>query len=1212
MNTSHSYLYKKTRAIIALILIFSLSIQSCNISIEPGHNMKNSSVMQKLREKTKVSADSQPEILAYRSVVEDIDLVKHVANYIECNMNPLLVEKLQKLIYQTKIESTPTITAAANSISLLVAADHKFSEDDKKSMSQSREMRAIARLAIEQWRKTKANVIQDDKISWKLPPTHDFINHSYGFVETQMSQMSKFLSDIESQKLQQDPNIFQVPTHNANFVGREEELIKIKKSLSENKILCIVGSGGLGKTELATEYLSRSEYEKIIWLFAEYGQLFSQIQTYMHRVYGIAPGTLKQEELLPIFYNKLGDNACIVIDNAENLESISEFSPKNQQFDILITSRYKSWDFTMIDLGSFSAEDTYKYVHKVLGDEREILEKDSQELHNLVDGLPLAVVQAAAYIKQKGSITLLDYCKLFTEKSEEALKSGDPENPTVSTTLTIALDDIRKKDLYVDEIMNIASYLSSDNITTQLLSNFFLLQGLLSNSFAILNGLNKTINLLVTYSIFSTSDKSFKFHRLSQSVMRMIHRKRNVFDNNFEKATNWLLPQLKYNEIDLQDVARVSPLVPHGLAMCEIEGVEEKYWEKVWLMYMYSGNHQLSAIQNAQQGKFCFEKASIIAGKNCGLDHPNTVTAMESLGDSYCSLGDHKISKGILDDVLIIIEKNLGPYHPRTGIALTNLGRVHISLGNFEKAKDFLERALIIKEKSIDRDEIVLTNLAIVYRNLGNFKKAKDLLEKVLVIHENTFGLHHPKTGNTLDNLGGVYISLKDFKKAKDTLERALIINEKNFGPDHPNTGMTLTNLGGVHIKLGNSEKARDLLERALSIHEKNFGPDHPNIVMTLTSLGGAHIKLRNFEKAKDLLDHALIITEKIFGPDHPTTGMVLENLGNAHMNLYNFEKAKDFLERALIINKEKFGLYHPNTESNLTNLCIVHKNLGNLQREQELLAHVLVINEKQFGLEHANTEIILTDLGIVHSNLGNFEEAKDLLERILIINKKNFGQHHTNTGIALANLGKTYQSLGDLKKAFELFEQAYRIFFNFPGFGVNHPYTKSTRKSLENINNSVYNEFLNGISILKIVTTYNSKHRNEKCHILTEKLYRIFLKFYGPDHQYTKAALHQLQLAIGNNHLVSKKEKQEYKNLENNKNIIQNMEESFVIIGSKKIPSEWIEQIADMHEDSFGSVTQRIEQLHANLPTEYTEVVDSAHETGDISVLESMLYSDN
>ena len=87
----------------------------------------------------------------------------------------------------------------------------------------------------------------------------------------------------------------------------------------KKNIICLIGSGGMGKSQIATEYMSRSKYHSKIWLHGENKLLTFQIQTYLEKAHNIETKNIKShDDLMRKFYESLGASSLVVIDNVEN------------------------------------------------------------------------------------------------------------------------------------------------------------------------------------------------------------------------------------------------------------------------------------------------------------------------------------------------------------------------------------------------------------------------------------------------------------------------------------------------------------------------------------------------------------------------------------------------------------------------------------------------------------------------------------------------------------------------------------------------------------------------------------------------------------------------------------------------------------------------------------------------------------------------------
>ncbi len=180
-------------------------------------------------------------------------------------------------------------------------------------------------------------------------------------------------------------------------------------------------------------------------------------------------------------------------------------------------------------LNVFSEQETRELIKKSLDLEGDIPYERINELHKLLQGLPLALQQALAYIKLRRNIdtsfSLYHYIELYKEKNQELLNfdfshySNDPYLETVFTTWLITLDKIKADPLgnHAIEILNIMGYLYPDIITSK---KFYYFNHI--NRELKIDDLDAIMHLLSSYSMITFEHEGkYTIHRLVQQIIRI-------------------------------------------------------------------------------------------------------------------------------------------------------------------------------------------------------------------------------------------------------------------------------------------------------------------------------------------------------------------------------------------------------------------------------------------------------------------------------------------------------------------------------------------------------------------------------------------------------------------------------------------------------------------------------------------------------------------
>ncbi len=225
-------------------------------------------------------------------------------------------------------------------------------------------------------------------------------------------------------------------SQNPLFVGREDDLKALAKTLKgggtaaigQIQIAAATGLGGIGKTQLASEFVHRyGQYfaAGIYWLsFANPAAIPADIAA-------CAPLTETSLELetqvrrvLAAWQSPLP--RLLIFDNCEDETLLNQWRPPSGGSRVLVTSRRSSWDATMgvetLTLGVLTRTESITLLHNHQPDlEQDEAEAIAAELGDLPLALHLAgsflaryryAVTATTYLKQLQDQSLLDHASL--------------------------------------------------------------------------------------------------------------------------------------------------------------------------------------------------------------------------------------------------------------------------------------------------------------------------------------------------------------------------------------------------------------------------------------------------------------------------------------------------------------------------------------------------------------------------------------------------------------------------------------------------------------------------------------------------------------------------------------------------------------------------------------------------------------------------------
>jgi len=665
-------------------------------------------------------------------------------------------------------------------------------------------------------------------------------------------------------------------------LGRVSQLEQLRTGLSQGTTAvsqAIQGMGGVGKTQLATEYLYQyhDDYEVIWWVRSEEEQSLITDLAGLSVALGLAAITDSFEQRIALSRNWLNQHGewLIIFDNANHPDQIKPYLPTNPHGHVLLTSRYRDWSTvgTSIDLEVWTRQESVDYLKTQLEANESVDQKDLIALADRLGDLPLALAQAAAFLKEtKGRFSITDYLGLYESRRADleaqhrtlGLQLHNYEQ-TVATTWQISIEAVTETQPEALNFLNVCAYFAPEVIPLDILQEhrqYFSAE--VAEIFADVLATNALLSTLHRYSLIDLQVQQFSMHRLVQQVIRdqqtgdkskqaCLFILNEAFDYDIDNVETWKTSQ--------ELAPHIEHLVQYSDDSPEVGGLLNEYG-------LYQDNAALYT-----QAQSNLERALDIAKKFHGPDDHVTAVRHNNLSTVFSSLGQYGAAKTHLEQALKIDETKNGLKHPSVGLKVTNLAGAYKDVSEFNKAKPYAERGLAIAEANYKPTHPAIAEplsvLAQVFQGLGEHDEAKVYAERALEITKSNFGPNYDLLAVRHLVLSLILTGLKNIDEAKAHAESALAITKINNNSE--NILGSLQNLTLIAQLSKNQEQAKGYAEQALSIAQDNFDPDHLHVGIAHSALAMMLMNLQDDNGAKEHFERALDIIRFHLDENHPT-----------------------------------------------------------------------------------------------------------------------------------------------------------------------------------------------------------------------------------------------------------------------------------------------------------------------------------------------------
>jgi serine/threonine protein kinase/lipopolysaccharide biosynthesis regulator YciM len=444
-------------------------------------------------------------------------------------------------------------------------------------------------------------------------------------------------------------------------------------------------------------------------------------------------------------------------------------------------------------------------------------------------------------------------------------------------------------------------------------------------------------------------------------------------------------------------------------------------------MQMTLGTSQM-ALGYPERAIALFTKSRITFTAELGPDHPDTLSSMNRLANSYDDAGQTERALKLREETRARRKAKLGPDHPDTLRSMNNLANSYDDAGQTERALKLREETLALRKAKLGPDHPdtlrSMNNLASSYHAAGQVERAIKLFEETLAARKTKLGREHPEMLNSMNNLASSYHAAGQIDRAIKLHEETLALRKAKLGRDHPDTLMSMNNLANSYSDAGQSERALELREETLALQKAKLGPDHPATLKSMNNLALSYAAAGQTDRALKLHEETLAVRKAKLGRDHPDTLKSMSNLAESYRAAGQNELALKLREETLALMKAELGPNHPDTLKSRTGLAVSYHIAGQSDRALKLFEETLSLQKAKLGPDHPDTLKSMTGLAISYHDAGQIERALKLREETLALRKAKLGPDHPDTIASMLNLANSYVVAGQNERALRLCEE--------------------------------------------------------------------------------------------------------------------------------------------------------------------------------------------
>ena len=561
--------------------------------------------------------------------------------------------------------------------------------------------------------------------------------------------------------------------------------------------------------------------------------------------------------------------------DGERRQPISAYLPQSQNGSILVTGRSQAVVLKLVEEKDIVAVQPMTPSHALALFEKKLgphgQGDDIADLAAALEFIPLAIVQAAAYISQRAPrCSVQQYLKDFQKSDRRRTSLLDYEGGqlrrdwqaqnSIIITWQISFEHIRRTRPSAADLLSLMSFFDRQGIPEVLVQN----RAEIGNGHRSQekpdeydgreeeednednasecsedDGFEDDVQTLRDYSFLSVStDRTFEMHALVQLATRKWLEANGKFEQWKQCYIKNLSAEFPIGEYENWTYCQA--LFPHvKSAVTQRPKAEGSLRE--WASLLHNAAWYAWRKGSITEAIGLSETAMKVRKKILGQENEETLSSIDMVGLAYSLGGRWKEAEKLQLQVMKTMKKVLGEEHPNTLISMGNLALTYSNQGRWKESEELEIWVMKIRKKVLGEEHPVtltsMANLASTYRNQGRWKEAERLQLQVMKIMKKVLGEEHPNTLISMGNLASIISDQGRWEEAEELEVRVMKTKKRLLGEEHPDTLISLNNLAFTLKGQNRDAEAGSMMRRCCKLRMQVLGPDHQHTKDSLEAL---------------------------------------------------------------------------------------------------------------------------------------------------------------------------------------------------------------------------------------------------------------------------------------------------------------------------------------------------------------------------------------